>query len=134
MSLIFPGDNRFDRLRDGELRHWWLANPNNDGAWKRCDYMVVGRIERFADDGPTYASFFDRRIGPIRSDEAAELAVARYATVYLVEYLSRGWPRPLRWLILFIVRQRLLAPIDRWRVAKGLRLRFASWRLKRRRR
>jgi hypothetical protein len=39
------------------------------------DQLVLGRIERFCDDGPCYAWVGDRRLGAYENDTAARTAV-----------------------------------------------------------
>lgn len=60
------------------------ADRNEIGQWLPraasadhvlCDELVLGRVERFTDDGPCYAWLGDKRLGPFTTDTAAREAV-----------------------------------------------------------
>lgn len=55
-----------------EINWEWLPYPSGDAL---CDMLVVGRINRFFDDAPTYAEALCKRLGAISTDTAAREAV-----------------------------------------------------------
>ena len=64
---------KIERL-EAALKSGWAPYPQtNDHAL--YDVLVIGRVERFHDDGPCYAWAGDVRLGAFETDEAARKAV-----------------------------------------------------------
>jgi len=77
----------------------WLPYPSSDHAL--YDVLVVGRIQRFQDDGPCYAEALGQRLGGAFSlDSVARGRVERaiaphvHATGKTVPEFGGVWPKP----------------------------------------
>lgn len=76
------------------------ADPRELGSWVPAlgtpdhilyDQLVLGRIERFYEDGPCYAWLGDKRLGAFETDEAAREAVMDQAFAAAIErHLNRS--------------------------------------------
>lgn len=68
-----------------------LWQPSNRATADHAlyDQLVVGHIERFDDDGPTYAYCCGQRLGPFTTDEAARAAVIEALRAPIVITMSR---------------------------------------------
>lgn len=57
------------------------------------DQLVLGRVERFDEDGPCYAWLGDRRIGAFKTDLSAREAIMEQAFAAAIErYMDRNNP------------------------------------------
>lgn len=58
MSLIYPGDPGYGSLGREDMDDAWHAAHSDVHA--RYDHLVIGKLERFNDEGPAYGSAFHR--------------------------------------------------------------------------
>jgi hypothetical protein len=70
-------EQEWERITAALSGGWvWMPYPS-EGDQPLFDVLVVGKVQRFYDDAPTYGEALGQRIGAIATDEAAREAVKR---------------------------------------------------------
>lgn len=74
-----------------ELGSWVPAVGTDDHIL--CDQLMLGRVERFYEDGPCYAWIGDRRLGAFETDTSAREAVMDHAFAAAIQRHLNGATR-----------------------------------------